>query len=113
MVEGPECLRVTATETHCKDCLLAKSNKLPTTGPVSKTRAPLDLIHSDLSGKFSVQARGRFQYYVTFMDDFTHYIHVYLIKTKDGALAAFKQYVATVETQLGKRVQEPRSENGG
>lgn len=36
-----------------------------------------------------------------------------LLKTKSGALTAFQQYVAAVETQLGKRVKVLRSDNGG
>lgn len=103
MGEDLENLPATASKEQCRDCLLGKSSKLPTTSPGSKTMATLELIPSDLSGKFSVQARERFQYSVTFRDDFTCYIHLYLIKTKDGTLATVKQYVASVETQAGKR----------
>lgn len=37
MLEDTKCLPLTAEEENCKDCLLAKSTKLPTTGPESKT----------------------------------------------------------------------------
>lgn len=87
VVEHSEVLSATATNEDCKHCLLDKFRKLPTTSPGSKTHTLLELTYSDLSGKFSVQARGGLQYYVTFMEDFTWYSHLYLIDTKDGALA--------------------------
>lgn len=46
------------------------------------------------------------------MNDFTRHVHLNLIKTQHGALAAFKQYVASVETQLGREVKTLRSDNG-
>lgn len=102
----------TAEKQNCKYFLLAKSTKLLTTSPRSNTHAPLDLIHSDLSGTFSIQARGGLQYYVSFIDDFFCYTHLYPLKTKDGALTGFKQYAASVETQLGAGVKTLLSDNG-
>lgn len=64
-----------------------------------------------MSGKFFIQVRGGFQYYILFIDDFSRYTHLYLLKTKDGALTAFKQYVASVEIQLGQKVKGLRSDN--
>lgn len=73
IVDNPECLPLTAEKDNCKDCLLDKLPKLPTTSAGSKTYALLELIHSYHSGKFSVLIRGGFQYYVTFIDAFFHY----------------------------------------
>lgn len=84
MIEDPQHLPTSAEKQKCKDCLLAKSTKLPKTTPGSKTHAPLELIHSDLSGKFSIEARGGFLYYISFIDDFSRYTHLYLLKTKYG-----------------------------
>jgi hypothetical protein len=57
----------------------------------------LELIHSDvcdLSGKIT---RGGKRYFITFIDDFSKYTYIHLIRTKDEALNMFKIYKAEVE----------------
>ena len=39
----------------------------------------LDLIHSDVSGPFSVHVRGGYEYFITFIDDYSRYEYVYLM----------------------------------
>ena len=36
----------------------------------------LELIHSDVCGPLSVQARGAYIYFVTFIDDFSRYGYI-------------------------------------
>ena len=42
---------------------------------------------------------------MTFIDDKTQLTMLYLLKTKDEVLWAYKQYEAWVETQMGKKVK--------
>ena len=42
----------------------------------------LDLIHSDVCGLFSVHARGGYEYFITFTNDYSRYEYVYLMKKK-------------------------------
>ena len=53
------------------------------------------------------------KYFVTFIDDFSRYTKVYLIKHKDEAFDMFLTYKAKVENQLNKKIKRIRSDKGG
>jgi len=53
------------------------------------------------------------QYFVTFIDDFSRKIHVYLLKVKGEVFDKFKAYKALVENQTGMKIKTLRSDNGG
>ena len=38
-----------------------------------RAKEPLELVHSDVCGPFATQARGGYEYYVTFIDDYSRY----------------------------------------
>jgi len=64
----------------CESCLLGKMTKAPFIGFFERASDLLELIHTDLCGPMSTIARGRFQYFLTFIDDFSRYGYVYLMK---------------------------------
>ena len=74
---------------------------------------PLELIHSDVCGPMSVRARGGYEYYVTFIDDYSRYAYVYLMQRKSETFERFKEFRAEVENQLGKTIKSLRSDRGG
>ena len=39
----------------------------------------LDLVHTDLCGPISTSARGGYEYFVTFIDDYSRYGYIYLM----------------------------------
>ena len=44
---------------------------------------PLELVHSDVCGKMGQKSMRGAEYFLTLLDDKTHYIWVYPLKTKD------------------------------
>ncbi len=66
----------------CEACLLGKMTKTPFTGINERANDLLVLIHSDVCGPFSSVARGGFQYFITFTDDFSRFGYVYLMRHK-------------------------------
>jgi hypothetical protein len=66
----------------CKGCALGKYTK--TAFPSSDSRAVgiLDLVHSDVCGMMSTVSLSGFEYYVTFIDDFSRKTWIYFMKTK-------------------------------
>jgi len=56
--------------------------KAPIIGFAERASDLLELIHTDGSRTMSTTARGRFQYFITFTDDFSRYAYVYLMKHK-------------------------------
>ena len=53
------------------------------------------------------------KYFITFIDDYSRYMYVYLLHNKYEALDAFKVFKAEVENQCGKQIQIVRSYRGG
>ena len=87
--------------------------KTPFTRQSERANELLGLIHSDVCGQFSSTARGGFQYFITFTDDFSRYSYVYLIKHKSESFEKFKVFKNEVQNQLGKNIKTLKSDRGG
>ena len=87
--------------------------KTPFTGQSERANELLGLIHSDVCAPFSSTARGGFQYFITFTDDFSTYGYVYLMKHKSEYFEKFKVFKNEVQNQLGKNIKMLRSDRGG
>ena len=72
----------------------------------------LEIIHKDVSGPYSLTICGN-KYFLTFIDDFSRYGYVFLIKEKSEVLEKFKIFKLEVEKQLGKVIKIVRSDRGG
>jgi len=70
-------------------------------------------VHTDLWGPSPVQTIGGRKYYVSFTDDHTRYTKIVLLKTKDQALQAYKEFANWTQTQHGVRIKRLRSDRGG
>ena len=73
----------------------------------------LELIHSDVCGPFNIQARGGYDYFVTFTDDYSRFGHVYLMHQKSETFEKFKEFKALVEKKLDKQIKTLRFDRGG
>ncbi|KAK8696669.1 hypothetical protein V6N13_001801 [Hibiscus sabdariffa] len=80
--------------------------KAPFSGKGERASDLLGLIHSDVCGPMNTQARGGFQYFVTFIDDFSRYGYIYLMRYKSEALEKFKEFKNEVPNQHGKKVEQ-------
>ena len=65
----------------------------------------LELVHTDLCGPMSTQAKGGYEYFITFIDDYSRYGYVYLMKWKSETFEKFKEFKAEVENQLSKYIK--------
>ena len=88
----------------CKNCLVGKTTRKPF-GKGIRAENPLQLVHSDICGPMNVRARSGASYFITFIDDYTRYGHVYLISHKSEALDCFRLYLNMVENQLDRIVK--------
>ena len=71
----------------------------------------LDLVHSDLGGKMNAQSQSGREYFLTFTDDKTHYVWVYILKHKDQVFKPFLEWKVMVEKASGRKCL--RTDNGG
>ena len=58
-------------------------------------------------------ARAGKRFYITFIDDYSRYTRVYLLRNKDEAMDAFTKYKNEVENQLSKKIKRLKSDKGG
>ena len=70
-------------------------------------------MHSDVCGPMEVESLGGSSYFVTFIDDASRKVWVYLLKTKGQVFQTFKQFHAMVERETGRALKSIRSNNGG
>ena len=52
----------------------------------------LEIIHIDVCGPMSVEARSGYCYFLTFTDDLSRYGYVYLMKHKSETFEKFKEF---------------------
>ena len=76
----------------CESCLLGKMTKAPFSGKGERASDLLGLIHSDVCGPINTQAKGGFQYFITFTDDYSRFGYVYLMRHKSEALEKFMEF---------------------
>ena len=97
----------------CESCLEGKMTKRSFRTKGTRAIGYLRLIHSDVCGPMSIQARGGYEYFITFTDDHSRFGYVYLMRHKSDAFDMFKAFKAEVENQLEKHIKILRSDRGG
>ena len=66
----------------CEPCLMGKMTKTPFSRTMERATDLLEIIHTDVCGPMSVDARGGYRYIPTFTDDLRRYGYIYLMKHK-------------------------------
>jgi GAG-pre-integrase domain len=79
-----------AIETY-EPCLFGKIIKKPFKKKGTWAKDLLELIHSDVCGPMRTSARDGFRYFITFIDDYSRYGYVYLMKNKSESFHKFKK----------------------
>ena len=90
----------------CQGCIIGKhlEHKFEKASH-ERTSAPLELIHSDVSGPFPHMSMSQDKYALTFIDDFSRYCWVYFLKHKSEGFGLFKVFKALVENQSGRKLK--------
>ena len=73
----------------CEACIGGKQCKSSFQTSERVTSVPLELVHSDLCGKMGEKSLGGAEYFLTFLDDNTHFAWVYPLTTKDQIFEKF------------------------
>ncbi|MCO5580832.1 hypothetical protein L7F22_034705 [Adiantum nelumboides] len=97
----------------CEACIYGKLSRTKFPKSKSKTTRLLELIHSDVCGPMQTASLTGNLYYLTFIDDFSKYTHIYFLKHKSEVFTHFQHFVAFVERQTEMQVKTLRSDNGG
>ena len=73
----------------------------------------LELVHLNVCDLSGVLTRGGKRYFITFINDFSRFTYVYLMRNKDESFDMFKGYKIEVENQNDVKVMILRSDRGG
>ena len=97
----------------CDSCLAGKQRRLPFR-KAAKYRAAdaLELIHDDLCGPIMPATNGGRQYFLLLVDDYSRYMWLQLLMSKDGAAEAIKKFKAHMEAESGKKQRVLRTDRG-
>ncbi|KAG9451218.1 hypothetical protein H6P81_011183 [Aristolochia fimbriata] len=94
----------------CIDCIKGKQTNKFKKG-ATRSSTILEIIHSDICCP-DMDTQGQ-KYFITFIDDYSRYMYLYMLHTKNEALDAFKVFKAKVEKQCGKQMKIVRTDRGG
>lgn len=97
----------------CKHCLFGKQNKQKLKTGKHTSKGILDYIHSYVLGPAPTTSYGGSSYFVSFIDDFSRKVWVYMLKRKSDVFTVFKHFRALVEIITGRTIKCLRTDNGG
>jgi len=103
----------TSDISNCCRCKLAKFSALPFNKSVSVSHSPFDLVHSGVWGPSLVFTKGGSRYYVSFIDDYSRYCWVYLMKNRSEFFDIYHMFRAMVKTQHNVVIKCFRCDLGG
>ena len=71
---------------------MGKTTKTLFYGTTERANDLLEIIHTDVCGPMSVEARGGYHYFLTFTDDLSIYGYIYLMKHKSETFEKFRNF---------------------
>ncbi|GJX94674.1 ribonuclease H-like domain, reverse transcriptase, RNA-dependent DNA polymerase [Tanacetum coccineum] len=102
------------TKQICDVCLIGKQNRTPFPKKAkARSTSPLDLVYGDLCGPITPPTPSGKRYIFLIVDDYSRYMWVYFLNTKDQAFDTFKEYKSTVEKELRTTLKMLRTDRGG
>jgi hypothetical protein len=96
----------------CEPCVLGKMVNAPFPNQNHKPNAPLDIVVSDICGPFPVISHDGYRYVITFMDLYSGFSKICLLKYKSDAFYAYKNYNMEVSTLFGRHIKILRTDGG-
>ena len=96
----------------CEKCVFGKATRHRFNPGKKETKQTLDYVHSDLWGPSQVPSHGGARYFITFIDDYSRRVWVYVLKHKNEAFERFKEWIALMENQTERRLKRLRTDNG-
>ena len=110
-------------EIVCKPCILGKQTQTFSRKPSVRATNPLQYVSSDINGPINPSSSDGFRYVISFVDNFSGFIFLYLLKNKSDATTALRKFLADV-SPIGKvsnllnlvdeeTIKTLKSDNGG
>jgi transposase InsO family protein len=101
-------------DEFCDGCALGKQHRTPfpqaTTYRASRA---LELVHGELCGPITPPTAGGKKYFLLIVDDYTRFMWLEVLRSKDEALQFFKKVKARAEAECSYKLLAFRSDRGG
>ena len=108
-------LKCDVTRLHksdpCYICPLAKQRRLPFESNNHLSKFPFDLVHCDIWGPYQTISYTGHRYFLTLVDDCTHFTWVYLLKNKYDAISVILKFFNMISTQFNANIKVFRFDN--
>ena len=90
-------------DTVCDACQKGKSHQLPYPRSTSTSSSPLKLVFFDVWGPAPAFV-GKNSFYVSFINDFSKFTWIYLLRHKSEVFQKFQDFQSMVERQFNKKI---------
>ena len=105
-------LKIPTDTPVCPGCAQGKMPASSHPPSATRAKAAFERIHFDLKS-FPVDSYHKYKYFVSFLDDFSSFAWIVLLRDKASALLALKQFLAMVRNQYNTTIKEWMSDAGG
>ncbi|WVZ51167.1 hypothetical protein U9M48_002333 [Paspalum notatum var. saurae] len=103
-----------AVEQLCDACIAGKHLRAPFPNQaLRRSEHPLELIHGDLCGPITPATPSSNRYFLLLVDDYSWFMWVALLGSKDAAPVAIQRIQAAVERKTGRKLLALRTDRGG
>jgi histone deacetylase 1/2 len=99
-------------ESVCDACQKAKSHQLSYPKSMSTSSHSLELVYSDVWGHAPDSVGGK-RYYVSFIDDYSKFTWIYLLKFKSEVFEKFREFQTLVERLFDRKILTMQTDWGG
>jgi len=97
----------------CDSFLARKQRRLPFPKAAKNHMADaLNLVHGDLYGLITSATNGGRRYFLLLVDDYSRYIWLQLLTSKDEVVEAIKKFKVRAEAENGKKLRVLRTDRG-
>jgi hypothetical protein len=113
MVEGMPIIK-RGVEQICDGCIIGKQHRKPFPKQSSfRAEKGLELVHADLCGHITPKTHGGASYFLLVVDEYSRYMWVEMLRTKDQALECFKKIQLRAEVESDGKLKALRTDRGG
>lgn len=105
---------INPTNEICEACIYGKQARLTFSKEKDRSHVtrPLFIIHSDVCGPITPSTIDEKRYFVTFIDEFTHYTVAYLLSQKSEVFKMFQDFVTKSEAHFNLKLAHLYCDNG-
>jgi transposase InsO family protein len=105
---------LTQVEQVCEACLAGKHRRTPFPRQAQRrSNEVLQLLHGDICGPISPPTPSKNRYFLLLVDDYSRYMWICLLTTKDAAAEAIKRVQAAAERKSRQKLKALRTDRRG